>query len=134
MSPVTTYETLLETIRKRIHDNITGYPIAWDNVSFEPSGAATWLRATVELGESVQVELGATSTYRRPGNVVFQIFTQPDTGDEEWTQIADMIQEFFRGQSEDGITWRTPTINKVGERQGWWQVNVTCPFYSDVIV
>ena len=93
-----------------------------------------WVRFTILLGESLQVDTGTdTNRDRTVGIGVAQIFVRIEKGTRIALQLADVIRTAFRQKTVDGIVYQTPSLTNVGRRGSskWWQLNVSCPFRFD---
>lgn len=128
------FETRHNAIRKRFQDEIQdGIPIVvlYDNDPTEKPENAEWIRLTILPGESLQVSIGDNKRFRHPGVAMAQVFTLIEKGDQRALELADLIQVAFRSRTEDGVTYRTPSVIVVGRSGGWHQVNVNIPFFQD---
>ena len=138
----THFESLVNNIQKRF-EAFDEFPIVWDNApdprleADADSGVnplRTWIRLTVLVGEANQTQLGTVKVFRTVGVMTAQIFTILGIGNAEGYQIADRIADLFRSVSADGVVYRTPTVQNIGRTNDWWQINVSCPFYSDLTI
>lgn len=108
-------------------------PVHYDNdETKKPSDGSRWVRATVIEGEPDFVELGRTKTTREVGLFVVSIFTPVNEGPNASLSVADTTAKAFRLIKDTGVTFNTPAIRKIGRSGKYWQVNVECPFYSDL--
>ena len=105
-----------------------------DNAEFTKPDEALWVRFTIKHGESVQLSFGSTKRFRFPGVAIAQVFMPQQKGDAEAVIMADKIATAFRSVTAAGVTYRTPSVMNIGRVANEYQVNVTCPFYSDEIV
>lgn len=143
--PSTNYATEETTILQRFKGNWdeASYPIAWDNVVFDPeTDAAThaspaddaWVRIVVRPSDADQITLGpaASRDFRHIGLIFVQIFTRRGTGPGLGSQLADTAAAIFRGVSADGITYE-PAPRKVvaGDSGNWHQTNLEIPYTRD---
>jgi hypothetical protein len=128
------FEQIENAIRSRWYNNvqlpqqITTYH---DNQDVDDVPSALWCRVTVLPGQSEQVSLGSQRRFRTPGVMIVQVFQKVGLGTKSVNELIDEINSNFRGVSIVGMTFRTPSVQKIGEAEGWYQVNITCPFYSD---
>lgn len=113
--------------------------VKYENVSFNKPNTA-WVALTVLSTEAKRITLGDnTQLHRFPGMIVVNIFTPEDKGTQEAREIADTISDIFRDAqfsagSSGLITCRTPSLDSVGTRDGWYQLNVITPFHRDKLV
>jgi hypothetical protein len=107
----------------------------YDNAPFNKPEDSIWCRWTILPGEDTKVSMGSpgASLYRTVGIAVAQLFGPLRAGDSPLWDVADKVKAAFESESFDGIVFKTPNVKRVGERNGQWQVNVTCPFHYDEI-
>ena len=129
------YESLFNTIRKKFEDevkDVQGYHVQYDDQEgFNKPDFAKWMRVSIRPSETNQATLGEQKKFRRRGVMIIQIFTPSGEGDESALEVADVIDTAFKSVTADGVTYQTPYIEVVGRNDNYWQINVTCPFYSD---
>ena len=102
-----------------------------DNVKYSPENKKHWARLSIREGESVTRTLGATDR-RTVGVVIIQLFAPLDRGDGKLRGYADEFKTAFQSVSLAGGIWfREPSLNVIGRRGPWWQLNVECPFTVD---
>lgn len=141
---VSGWNNLSSLVRKRVKEQVVDpaspvLPVAWPNASFEtPEPAAKssqrWVRVNIDMVGSNGVGLGGPNSrrFRIFGLLIVQVFTPPDVGDAAGATLADGIASKFRGVSADGVHYTTPSVNVVGLVEGWYAINVNCPFYADL--
>jgi hypothetical protein len=104
-------------------------PVLAENVSPYPR-----IRAAIRLGSNNQADIRPDAARsRRSGVVLFSLFQKAEEGDGTLDALADEVEKAFRRTTIDGIVFRTPYTNTIGRVGSEWQVNVTCPFYTDTI-
>ena len=126
------FATEKATIERYVRDNLTGSSLVFENMT-QPNTVAEWIRVNILNADSKQVSLGDNPYYRYTGLVIFQIFTKPSIGSGRATQVVDQVTAMFRGQRINGITFRPPVMDKVGDAGGWYQVNVSVPFFREEV-
>ena len=102
----------------------------YDNQTFRPEDGTYWGRVSIREGESTAVTLGA-SVSRTVGVVIIQLFAPLDQGDGLIRSYVDTIKAAMRAIDISGIWFRIPSVNTIGRRNSWWQVNIACPFTVD---
>lgn len=126
------YATERQTIETRFNTQwASASPIAWDNVSYTPTTGTSWVRFSILSGAAFQASLETTPKYRHTGIIDIGIFTPEDGGTQTARTLADTAAAVFRGWSSGGIVCRAPYITRIGQSDGWYQLNVTVPFYRD---
>ena len=138
-----TYAAIHDAIRTRFKSevaDVASLPVEYPNAPFDtPDDSTRWMRMSIRSGESFQAGIGAGSValFRRVGELIVQVFgpVQPDTGSPtgDLMDLADTIAAAFRRVSASNVTYMTPSVTEVGRTGAWWQVNVNCPWYSDVL-
>jgi hypothetical protein len=107
----------------------------YDNQSLDNPDNEIWCRLTIKSGETTQESIGSPSSNRdrTSGVMIAQLFAPIGKGDGELKELADVIRAAFKRVTQDGVTFKTPSIYEQGIREGMWQINVVCPFYADDI-
>ncbi len=132
-----TIEGFTNTIRDRMHQGLgvgNGLSSQFDSAPFQPREDQSWVRFSVRRGKTVRRELGGGAAVVTPGVAFAQIFGRLETGDSQLNDYADAVSEVFRAVSVRGITFRVPNVRPLGVSGRWWQVNVSCPFFSQRIL
>lgn len=125
-------------IESRFAANWTTTRIKYENTQFEQPKTA-WVALFILNGDGQQISLGLSPNplHRYVGVIMVQIFLPESSGTQTGRAYADTIASVFRrAQFSNGssgtITCRTPSISPGNLRDGWFQINVTCPFQRDV--
>lgn len=130
--------TLHSILRKRFREQIQqvkNYDTQYDNqADFTPPRDKLWIRWTVRIADSRQIDICSNPRTRTTGIAIAQIFGLLSKGDKDVLIAADFVKSKFRLSTIDGVVYEEPTITTVGVREGRWQVNVTCPFTYDEVV
>lgn len=131
-----------ETVRKEIQayfannfDGVTSDKIAWDNVSFTPEEGEAWVRFSVQNNLSNFISIGGPSVKVRKLGIIFvQVFVPQGQGTLLADQIVDKVSNTLEAeQLTSGFTLQETSVQNVGNNNGWYQVNVSTPFYYDEI-
>lgn len=131
-----------ENIRKNIQsyfqsnfNHLNFDKIAWDNVDFNIPVNEDWLRFSVQTITSDIVSVGSSSIkIRNQGMIFIQIFVYRSTSTLNSDIIADRICDIFEGvQLITGETFSSARKNDVGQSEGWFQTNLSIPFYYDKV-
>ena len=134
----TSHETIHNVIRSRFKalvEDVETLATQYDNEGEDHPEDALWCRFTIRTGESDRADLGVTPPRDRTvGVAIAQLFDPLEKGDKTILAMADKIKTAFKAVTDTGVTFRVPSITIVGRDGKWWQVNVTCPFYADVVV
>lgn len=103
-----------------------------ENSKFQPP-KTRYVTLTIRLGKAFQATAGGTTKlFRTPGLAIFQVFFPIDSGETPALQLADAIASGFRAITVGNVMYETPEVATVGRTDDLWQVNVTCPFESDL--
>ncbi len=125
------FESARQYIEEHFSSGWLDTSIAYENVSFSPEEGTPWVRLTILDADSRQVSMGSTKLYRNNGVIVVQIFVPENTGTGDARSMADQVAAIFRGTQFNGITCRAPSPRRVGTANGWYQLNVSIPFFFD---
>ncbi len=108
----------------------------FDDAPFTQPDADRWVRFTILEGAPVPAGTrGNLMVHRHVGVAVSQVFAPINTGSGLSLLAADRIADAFRAVSVDGITFRTPSVETIGEgREGkWWQTNISVPLSYETV-
>lgn len=130
------YESVRKEVQKHFYDNFTGVAsdkIAWDNVSYSPIEGQAWVRFSVQNNLSNFVSVGGPNVKVRKYGIVFvQVFTPEGNGTLLSDQIVDnVVNSLEAEQLTSGFTLQESSVQNIGNSNGWYQVNVSTPFYYD---
>jgi hypothetical protein len=123
-----TYTTEKNVIEAYLNANFTGVRLAYENDEMTDVSVNEWIRVSIQNADAFQASLGSNPLFRYLGILYFQIFTRPDIGSGRAIEIADMLSALFRAVKVSGITFKTPKLQKLGVRNGWYQVNLSTAF------
>lgn len=129
------YETMANTIRSRFKTelaDIESWTTQYDNQELTPPEDELWVRWSVLFGSTLQRELGHAPSFQITGIAVAQIFVPIHQGDKDGLAAATKIANKFRRVTVSGITFNSPEVIPIGRDEKWWQINVNCPFESDL--
>ena len=119
------------TVQMEFKNNWPYTAIAYDNETFSPQGLDEWVRFTDLNAGGKQASLGNNPLYRYRGMVVVQIFVKPNTGPARFLRLADYVTGIYRSKRIGSTQFGVPAVTRIGPRDGWYQVNVDCPYYRD---
>lgn len=130
------YESARDAILARFDAQwASATPIEWPNRNFtKPSGKDPWVRIIIQDGEAFQASFGnsGANVHRHPGVIQLQVFTKMGIGNARALELADDAAAIFRGASFSGVRCRAASVREIGpDGHGWYQVNVTVPFWRD---
>jgi len=132
------FVTAANTIRSLFAAGFTAYPVAWENVAFDPprdgSGAALpFVRFSMLEGDASAVSIGEKITYRHPGVVKINIFVPTQAGDASARAIGDLVAAVFRGVGSNGVRFFSASYRSNGISGAYWQATVTVRFEHDLV-
>lgn len=125
-----------KAIEGRFSSNWTTTSIKYENVPFTQPTTA-WVALFIRNGAGGRNSIGTTTPRRRFfGSIIIQIFVLPLSGSATARGYADTIAAIYRDASfacgsTGTIVCQEPAIETLGERNGWFQVNVTVPYRRD---
>lgn len=96
-----------------------------------------YVALTYQTGQALQASVQENALHRYPGLVIVQVFQKEDTGTSELRQLVGKVAEIFRRKDvivpgPACLRFETPYPLEVGANNGWYQVNVVCPFTRDI--
>jgi len=114
-------------------------PIRMDNARWkdlDPEETPAYVALFIVNGLGQQIELRETALVRFNGQIIVQVFTKERTGNSRARKLANDVADVFRRAdfargSSGRIRCRIPTIVRVGDNNGWYQLNVSTPFMRD---
>lgn len=131
MTVAISFTTACAAIRERL-DSQFAVDILHDNgVAPSLPNATLQVVANIHFTESELIEVSA-KRHRYHGIVSVELKSPIRTGDSAILAQCDIIRTNFNSVEVDGITYRTPKIDRVGEKNGWYRVIADCPFYFEI--
>ena len=130
----------LNTIRTTIEATVAAemasaptYSVAYNNTTYSPPNHATWVRCTVQFGDSGYATLLAPSGGRnmQTGTVALDIFSPIGTGTGDSLTIADRLKALFQRQILSGLAFDPvvgPSIIQPSVHEGFYQLQLTSTF------
>lgn len=115
--------------------NVSDGKVVYGNLQYNPPSTTSdpWLRLTVQHGETNRASV-YPDHYRNNGVIFTQVFVRSNQGSIEAMALADKVAAIWRGQQFSGIHCLAVSVVDVGISNGWYQVNVVCPFYHDELL
>lgn len=129
------FASAAKAIEVRLAANWTTTTIKYEAVPFTETRSA-YVALFIRDGEGSQISLGTTALRRWPGVIIIQVFVPQDTGSrtargycDTLAAIFDRVQ--FSVDASGTITCGTPSVQIIGTREGWFQMNVSVPYHRD---
>ncbi len=111
---------------------VDGLPTQYDNApDINAQNGQNWARASIRMADNRRVSIGTPSRFRHPGVLIYNIFSQLEDGSDLGTSIADFVRDAFQNRRVNDVTYRTASTPPGGVSEGWWQQNISIPFYFD---
>lgn len=129
------FEATRQAIEARLAANWTTTPIKFENVPFVET-VDPYLALFILDGEGNQITVGDPVVKRWTGLILIQVFVPQDTGTKLARTYADSLGALFERQTFSAgasgtIRSRIASIQSIGVKDGWYQINVTVPFIRD---
>ena len=106
--------------------------IAYDNVDYTPTPDQAFVTLRILPDGSVQASLGDSPLFRHPGIIIVGVFVSQGQGTKIARDFADTAMAIFRSAPVfSGILCRAPYMEVIGEKEGWYQIDVIVPFQRD---
>lgn len=137
VNPSTTFEDEF-TATRALLAGWTTTRLAWPNQQFtkpKPTDDLAYVNVSVlSVDARHSGILGNGGVARFQGEVVLELYAPLQS--KSWGQgdIARVIDELvarFLGATSTGLRFRVPILDPVGEDEGWYHVNLRCPFVRD---
>jgi hypothetical protein len=135
---VTAYTDIRAALEQQIA-SVTGIPSAanrsWENVRFKPTTGTSWVRMTLQPGESRPAIRGANPVLEYIGLFLVDVFVPEGTGPNAADVLADNIRNQFAPGTditENATTVRIRHSERAdGQLDGpWYMVPVSISWYS----
>lgn len=112
-------------------------PTVHDNAPDRRETKDLFAHFTVISGDSDQKSLGHSPRVRTTGIASINLYSPSGEDDSAVLALADRIRDEFSLVTVTGeggtVVFQAASLKPMGRVGGWWQVNVSCPFYSDHI-
>ena len=129
-----------EDIRLAVESRLASWPdapVSFDNVQTQPSvqaaidAKAPWVRLTIVPGDTLTAAIGDGPNARHTGLLVLQIFTAERVSSAKAMQLADSLAQHVQYWQDGKFETQAASLARVGQQNGWYQVNVSAPFRAD---
>lgn len=129
-----TFQTERESLEEFFVNNYTlpaGVERYFENVP-DVRDASPHIVMSVRSGDQNEGSFGTENVlFRNEGFVVFEVYGSLNEGTGEALGIVDGIAAIWRKQRIGGIMIKGLTVNRIGERNGWYQINLLVNFQRD---
>jgi len=111
--------------------------IRYENAPWtEPKEDETWVAFNIVTAEGNLIGIAEEALSRYSGIVIIQVFQKERTGTGAANRLAGQAADIFRRleicQDQSGLLrFRIPSKVTVGLNNGWFQINVNCPYIRD---
>lgn len=104
----------------------------YENVKFDQPDDEPWARLTIRSRDAAPASIGGPAVrYRHPGAIILEIFNPVGHGDGRARELADEGLAIIRGRQEGGLTVWTAGAIPIGERDGWYKIDVLGTYSRD---
>ena len=134
------YETIIQTIEETFDANwdVNVTPVRVPNVQ---KILGTTTRSVAELDtfvdfqifptQGVQAEMATNPFKRVTGFVLFGVYVKSGHGTRPAYTLIDQLKDIFELTTYNNITFRVGTVTVVGESEGFFQLSINIPFYTN---
>lgn len=110
--------------------------IGFPNSPIEDPGQNLHIKVNFVNGDEEDIEIGRPTLRRYINVLMIQIFQPQNTGTRQALAIADIVEATFRDlvltAGAGKIRFYTPKVRDLGdEEEGYYQINVECPYKLD---
>lgn len=106
-------------------------PVRYENADFDPPAASAWVELRVVSGPSVKLNIESAALRRYVGIISINIYVPANTGTRTARGYIDTAAAIFKGATFNGIVCRDPRVTVLGERDGWFIINLSTEFQRD---
>ena len=119
-------------VETRFRDNWSATAVKWPNVKFSSKSYEEFVSFNDVRDDKKEHSLGVDPVlFRSYGNIVVQVHVKPNSGAARALQLADLAADIWRSARFSGYTMMAPRVVTVGVVDGWYQVDMICPYYRD---
>ena len=128
---------VLEKRFKTLWPTLGNTRIRWENAPWdEPKKDLTWVAFTLVTTDGNLIGIAENALSRYGGLVIIQVFQKERTGTGLANRLAGQVADIFRRleicEDQSGLLrFRIPSKVTVGLNNGWFQINVNCPYDRD---
>jgi hypothetical protein len=136
------YELVRQSVSDYVKTNFTGWPIALDNLPYQPTPGQPWVRFGIHpnVEQPEEITGGRPTTERMEGFIWFQIFLPENTGTAEAYKIGDALkllffQVYIIAAGKPTVRCSAAPLLHIGiDEAGWdvWNVNVPYLVFAQV--
>lgn len=128
------YKNAHIAIENRLATNFTACTVTYENVKYNATADTTFAACRIVDSGSRRMDIGTNNPLHRSfGLISVNIHVPKNTGVAAGRNLADQVAAVFRDTSFSSVTCQSPVVRNVGEVEGWYVVNMTCPFFTDTI-
>lgn len=129
-----------EEIRIAVESRVAAWPdapVAFDGVPNSPTLQAaidnkdSWVRLTINHGDSVTACIGDGPKVRRTGLIQCQVFTKLDRGSRPAALLADSLAAQLEYWQSGKLETQAASVQRVGPDDGWYMYLLNVPFRAD---
>lgn len=119
----------LNVINNIFDDFAGGVKVIHPNEKFDGE-VDEWIRLTIQPAKGDIRTLGDLK-FRYTSILYVQVFVLPDSGSGRSMELVSEVTSLLRAKTINGLTFKTPTYQDVGTKNGWYQINVLTEFYRE---
>ena len=124
----------IRTAVENLWNGWTSTKYTFENERFDTPSEEAWCRVSIREGTGDFLTIGPSSIDRHTGLVYIQVFVPVFEGDTRGRILADLAAGRFRKKKSSNVTFKVPYFDVVGIKDGWWCINVICPYFLDEVI
>lgn len=110
------------------------YPIAFENVDFDPTNLDMWVRLSINCSTDTAGLGGDNQGLNRTDGIInVECFVRLNEGTRGVIQVAQEAATIFQYKSFNGVICQAASIERHGRQDLWYKVTAYIPFYYDEI-
>ena len=126
------FDSERETISGTLFTSYSATPVYWSNKKFNEEDTPEYIHPIIQSGQTNIISVAGNSTsYRRFGIVMFQIFVPKGSGTKRPRQIAHKLTPLFIKNKIDDITFLNADFMSVGDVEDKFQCNMILGYQWD---
>lgn len=106
-------------------------PLVFEAAGMLQPAGSPWARLTIREADGGQITLGPQPVMRWRGRVFMDAFVPLYDGAGAARRMGDQFRAILERAQFDGLRFAEASPLEIGERDGWWQFQVSFPYYRD---
>jgi len=123
------YAKITKSIEERMKVNWSLTPVEYDNIDFLEVAGQSFIRLRIHTPNKQRIAIGGLE--RVTGYIDGSIFVPSNSSRENIDILVDEFSKIFELWDDGEIEFKLARINRVGQVNEWYQLQVIIPFTFD---